>query len=66
MNFQDTPTDESLTKTTPGADLGGGGGGGGLWGCNPPKALETHREQCAGVKIYSTLRAQSTVQPERE
>ena len=35
-------------------------------GCNPPKALETHREQCAGVQIYSTVRAQSTVQPERE
>ena len=45
---------------------GSRGGGGGLWGCNPPKALETHREQCAGVKIYSILRAQSTVQPERE
>ena len=39
---------------------------GGLWGCNPPKALETHREQCAGIQIYSTVRAQSTVQPERE
>ena len=56
-----------IVEIVSGADLGGGGGGGGgLWGCNPPKALETHREQCAGVKIYSTLGAQSTVQPERE
>ena len=49
-----------------GGSRGGGGGGGGLWGCNPPKALEIHREHCAGVQIYNTVRAQSTVQPERE
>ena len=37
-----------------------------LGGCNPPKALETNRKQCAGVQIYSTVRTQSTVQPEHE
>ena len=41
-----------------GADMGGGGGGGGggevgFGSCNSSKALETHREQCAGVQ-YST------------
>ena len=28
--------------------------------------METHREQCAKVQIYSTVRAHSTVQPEYE
>ena len=53
------------TYANTGADLGEGGGGG-LGGCNLPKVLETNRKQCAGVKIYSAVPAQSTVQPERE
>ena len=49
-----------------GADLGGGGGGGGLGGCNPHKARETHHAQCTEVQNYSTVCAQTTVQPERK
>ena len=45
-NGTDPTTSTTATSaTTAGADLGGG-----LGGCNPPKALETLREQCAGVK----------------
>ena len=49
-----------------GGSGGGGGGGGSLGGCNPPKALETHCEQCTRVQIYSTVHEQSTIQPECE
>ena len=50
---QDSTQDCSMRRgfARGGSRGGGGGGGGGLGGCNPPKALETDREQCAGVKI---------------